>query len=72
MANGMTENNWMQGTSTEYRKGSSRDGTSPSFVRDIASEGNYTFKITGASRSLAPTGNSNGVVCLGEGLCWVI
>lgn len=58
-----TENNWMQGTGTEHRKGSSRAGTSRSFVGDIASEGNYTFQIIGASRSLAPTGNSNGVVC---------
>lgn len=32
------------------------DDISQSFVRDIASEGNYAFKIIGASRSLAPDG----------------
>lgn len=44
-------------TNTEHSKGSSQGWHITIFyVRDMASEGNYTFKIIGASRSTAPDG----------------
>lgn len=55
-ANMMTKNNRMQAHQQNMEWGLLGDGISRSFVRDIASEGNYTFKIIGASRSLAPDG----------------
>lgn len=55
--NSMTENTWMQEHGHRVQKGVFRGWYITIFyVRDIASEENYTFQIIRASRSLAPNG----------------